>query len=70
MRKEPLNLVFLPATKPGDTKHGAVPESIGSFPAAAIHQVTYRRTGWYTGAVTVRITGWVLQDAQSRGHGA
>ncbi|MFC1461608.1 hypothetical protein ACFLQR_03715 [Verrucomicrobiota bacterium] len=42
-----LNLVFLPATEPGDQTYGMVPERIEGYPAASIHQIHYPTIVWY-----------------------
>lgn len=46
-----MNLIFLPATEPGDETYGTVPERIEGFPAASIHPVQYPTMVWYNGAV-------------------
>lgn len=46
-----MNLVFLPATAPGDTTYGGVPEQIAGFPDATIHTIQYPRLVWYNAAV-------------------
>ena len=46
-----MNLVFLPATHPGDQTYGAVPERIEGHPAAAIYQIRYPTLVFYNEAV-------------------
>jgi pimeloyl-ACP methyl ester carboxylesterase len=46
-----LNLVFLPATEPGDATYGTVPAWIEAYPAAAIHQIHYPAMVWYNKTV-------------------
>ena len=46
-----MNLIFLPATEPGDETYGRVPDQIKDYPAAAIHQVQYPSMVWYNAAV-------------------
>ena len=41
-----LNLVFLPATEPGDATFGAAPERLASYPAAVIHQIRFPTMVW------------------------
>lgn len=41
------NIVFLPATDPGDTTFGAAPEIIKGHPSASIHQLNYQTVVWY-----------------------
>jgi len=42
-----MNLVFLPATEPGDNTYGVVPEKIASCPKALIHTIQYPNLVWY-----------------------
>ena len=42
-----MNLVFLPATEPGDETRGRVPERIATYPSVCIHQVSYPGMVWY-----------------------
>lgn len=44
-------LVVLPATEPGNRNYGEIPESIASFPALTVRQVTYPTLVWYNRAV-------------------
>lgn len=41
------NLVFLPATAPGDTTYGAIPELLPEFPGATVHAVRFPELVWY-----------------------
>lgn len=45
------NLVFLPATEPGDETYGRIPERIDAYPAASIQQIYYPTMVWYNGAI-------------------
>lgn len=42
-----MELVFLPATAPGDQTFGAVPPQIPSYPDATVRQVHYPSLVWY-----------------------
>lgn len=42
-----LNLVFLPATEPGDKTYGSVPERIEGYPGALLRQVHFPTLVWY-----------------------
>lgn len=46
-----LNLVCLPATEPGDTTYGSMPQRTRVLPAAAIHHVHFSTMVWYNAAV-------------------
>ena len=46
-----LNLVFLPATEPGDTTYGTAPDRIEAYPGASIRQIRYPTLVWYNAAV-------------------
>ena len=46
-----MNLVFLPATEPGDQTYGVAPERIEGYRAAAVHQIRYPTLVWYNEAV-------------------
>ena len=46
-----MNLVFLPATKPGDETYGIVPDRIEAYPAVVVHQIYYPTMVWYNEAV-------------------
>lgn len=46
-----MNLVFLPATAPGDTSYGSMPRRLDCAPAATIRHVEYPRLVWYNAAV-------------------
>lgn len=46
-----MNLIFLPATAPGDTNYGMVPDRIEGFPYAVIHAIQYQRLVWYNESV-------------------
>ena len=46
-----MDLVFLPATAPGDTTYGSVPKRVEGHPGASITQVRYPRLVWYNEAV-------------------
>lgn len=46
-----MNLVFLPATAPGDTSCGTIPERIMTSPSAAVYQVTFPEMVWYNDAI-------------------
>lgn len=45
------DLVFLPATAPGDRTYGTIPESIAAYPGIAVHAVQYPRVVWYNASV-------------------
>jgi len=45
------NLVFLPATEPGDPTYGTIPERIDAYPAASLRQVHYPAMVWYNETV-------------------
>lgn len=45
------NLVFLPATDPGDMKYGTPPERITGFPDASTHKIRYPNLVWYNKSV-------------------
>ncbi len=45
------DLVFLPATEPGDKTYGTIPERIDAYPAASLRQVRYPAMVWYNEAV-------------------
>ena len=46
-----MNLVFLPATEPGDETCGVVPQRIKGYPAAAIYRIRYPTLVWYNEAI-------------------
>ena len=43
-------LVFLPATEPGDATYGAVPEQVAAYPTAKLYQVRFPSLVWYNAA--------------------
>ena len=45
------DIVFLPATEPGDETYGAPPERIEAYPDLATHQVRFPTLVWYNEAV-------------------
>ncbi len=57
-----LNLVFLPATGPGDITFGTIPDSIAGYPDASIRRVGFSRLVWYNEAVRketiAQISAW------------
>ncbi len=48
---DPLHLVFLPATDPGDATFGAPPRALPGRPEAVLHAVRFPRIVWYNAAV-------------------
>ncbi len=44
-----MNLVFLPATEPGDETYGMVPEYVQAYPDASVYQVRFPTMVWYNG---------------------
>ncbi len=44
-------IVFLPATEPGDTTYGAIPEDIEAYPDILIHRITFPTLEWYNKSV-------------------
>ena len=45
------NLVFLPATPPGDPQYGTSPERFDRYPDVACHHVRFASQVWYNAAV-------------------
>lgn len=46
-----VNLVFLPATEPGDATYGGVPERISGLREVSIHTIQYQHLVWYNKSV-------------------
>lgn len=61
-----LNLVFLPATEPGDVAYGTIPEWIDGYPRISIRQVRYPGMVWYNEDVCAKaiaqIRTWKLKS--------
>ena len=46
-----MDIVFLPATDPGDTTCGTIPKELAGYPDASVRQVRYPALVWYNDAV-------------------
>lgn len=55
-----MNLVFLPATEPGDRTYGTVPERVEGYPAARIHEVHYPSMVWYNEGIRKEAIAQIL----------
>ena len=46
-----MDVVFLPATEPGDATYGIPPTALPAWPSLRIHQLLFDRQVWYNAAV-------------------
>lgn len=54
-----MNLVFLPATEPGDMTYGDVPEKIEGWPGVLIYAIQYPALVWYNRRVRDEATAQI-----------
>ena len=62
-----MDLVFLPATDPGDDAYGTIPKELAGYPDASVRQVCYPTLVWYNDVVRreaiAQIRGWGVVSA-------
>lgn len=74
-----MNLVYLPATEPGDATYGVVPPEIPGHPRVSVHAVSFPKLVWYNPVVReqaiaqirdMKLTDIVLVGFSKSGLGA
>jgi len=59
MKKGDVNLVFLPATEPGDKTYGTIPERIAGYPTVVARRVQYPTMVWYNESIRTQAIGQI-----------